>query len=566
MNILQVLATHIHNEQAVYLLAFILFLSLSLFTINWLSINRGLAAVIRRAEDLLKNVTTIDHATFDKLSEEISKSKLLSHYWGEFEETVIRDDSSDIIKIYNTRPFSDFFDRESLLENKLNLSSFRKVPSVLTSVGLFFTFLFIIFGLMNLHVQKTGKVDGIQLLIEGLSAKFQSSVVAIFFSLIFVVIEDRMVRIVEKQYNRLTDLFDKKFTRKTSEDFLRSIEKNIRDLNHSMKRFATDLAVPIQEGLMAAMRPSQDRLLLAIENLEKQKNENIADTLSSLLEEFKSTLTQGTGNEFSELAGKISKLATVMDQSADRSAQMAASIDSLLKALDGQLQKQERISDSSVEKLEQGFSKLLTSIDSSAKTQNSYLSKMLEDMVSRTREATTGLITNVESLSQRNAGVVDGFSSLNSNLSTSLDKYKETVESSNKLISATDAIAQKVASSISQLAQIQTSMDLTFDTFMKETAVIQTVQKENAESVGRFRSVFKEVETGLDGILVQISKNIEKYNDLTKVGLEGYLNQYDSALNSATTKLSGSVNDLNDVLENLNENIENMKNVSGRAG
>ena len=65
------------------------------------------------------------------------------------------------IEIYNTKSFAEFIPKESFLDHNLHVSWFTKVPSLITSLGLFFTFLFIVFGLLHLKVQDSGKVDGI---------------------------------------------------------------------------------------------------------------------------------------------------------------------------------------------------------------------------------------------------------------------------------------------------------------------------------------------------------------------------------------------------------------------
>ena len=310
-----------------------------------------------------------------------------------------------------------------------SVSFFRKIPNLITSLGLFFTFLFIIFGLAHLVPQPSGKIDGVPELIKGLSAKFESSVLAILCAMAFTLIEDRLIRSVELAYKSFIDLLDSKFQRKTAEDYLRSLDKNMRELNHSMKRFSTDLAGVIKEGLQEGMRPSTDRLLVAIENLEKQKSENIADTLNKLLGDFKASLNQSTGNEFAALGTSVSKLAQIMNDSAERSELMSSKIGVLVTAIDSQLQKQEQNSDASVQKLQQGFTHLLTSIEATTQAQNENLNRLLADVVAKTTQATSGLISNVESLSERNTTMMGGFNNLNENMVKSVEGYQEAVKS-----------------------------------------------------------------------------------------------------------------------------------------
>ena len=530
-----------------------------------IKVRMSLSRALDETTRILKDTKTVNLDTLDLLTESYSKSKLLRDPWEEYNETVIRDDSDEEILVYNTRPFSEFFSKESL-EHSLHLSIFRKTPQILTSIGLLFTFLFIVFGLMHLHIQETGKVDGIKELVEGLSSKFLSSVFAIFFALVFTIIEGFCIRSVETKYQDLISTLDRKFSRKTSEDYLRTLDKSMRELSRSMRHFGTDLAGVIKEGLSEGMRPSTDRLLVAIENLERQKSENIADTLSKLLTEFKGSLTQSAGNEFASLATGVSKLAETMNQSAERSNLMNARIDGLLQSLDAQTKNQERVSEDSILKMQDGFGQLLKSIETTTNKQNENLSKILDEIVSRTSQATMGLISDVDALSKRNSNVIEGFSTLNASLSESIEKYKEALGSSQTLISTTSSVSASVNDNLRQLSEIQGKIAGTYNTFLNETSIVQQVQKQNAQSIENFRVVFREVETGLEIILRQLADNLQRYSDLTKNGLDNYLKEYDSSLSTATTRLSSTVRDLDEVLENLSENLQVIRTTAPSIG
>lgn len=543
-------------QYALYIIAVAFIVAVVWILKKWFTLSREMNGLTRDVMKVLSGVQLVDHETFERLADRMKRASLMAHAWNEFDETVIRDDSEEHIQVYNVKSFGEFLPKDSFLEQNLGVSFFRKIPGLITSLGLFFTFLFIIFGLSHLVPQASGKIDGVPQLINGLSAKFISSVLAILCSIAFTLIEDSVVRSLENKYQKFIDLLDNKFQRKTSEDYLRSLDKNMRELNHSMKRFSTDLAGVIKEGLQEGMRPSTDRLLVAIENLEKQKSENIADTLSKLLVDFKSSLNQSTGNEFAALGSSVAKLAETMNASAERSAAMSSRMDGLIGALDSQISRQEETSQASVASLQEGFTTLLSSIEKNSQAQNENLNKLLSDLVSKTAQATSGLISNVESLSERNSSIVNSFGSLNEGINKSVERYQEAVKSTKDLIQSTSDLASGLGTTINQLANIQTKIDHLFQQFLNESSVVQNIQKENAHAVTQYRQIFSEVERGLGGVLGQIGENLHKYNDLTRTGLEGYLKQYDDSLSSATGKLSSTVKDLDEVLENFGEHLD----------
>jgi ABC-type transporter Mla subunit MlaD len=370
---------------------------------------------------------------------------------------------------------------------------------------------------------------------------------------------------VEKRYQGLIDLLDGRFQHKAAEDYLRSIDRNMRELNHSMKRFSTDLAGVIKEGLQEGMRPSTDRLLVAIENLEKQKSENIADTLAKVLQDFKASLNQGAGSEFAELGSTIGKLAVVMNDSAERSAAVSSRMDTLVQAIDSQVTKQQQMGDTSVAKLNESFGQLLTHIQESSRSQSESMKVMMEEMISRTGSATAGLISNVDSLTERNAKVASGFSSLAENFEKNIQRYNDTVASTQALIESTGDVASSTSKSLADVVALQTKIHSTYEHFTQQAAIVQQIQKDNVVSIDKYRVVFKEVESGLETVLRQIGDNLARYSDLTKTGLQGYLDDYDKSLSNATSKLSSTVGDLDEALENLSDHIEAIRKV-GRTG
>lgn len=564
MNIIVFLSKHIHIEVALSLLAAFFLYAFVSMVFHWFRVQRKLAEINAEITQALGSTSHIDAEIYDALNSKLKSNSLIGNAWSEFDETIIRDDLEEKIQIFNTKSIATFFRKDDVLEGQLSISFYRKVPGILTSLGLLFTFLFIVFGLMEIHFE--GKqVVGIDLLISGLSAKFQSSVLAIFLATLFTVVEDWIVRRVEKRYQDLIDLIDGRLQHKAAEDYLRSIDRNMRELNHSMKRFSTDLAGVIKEGLQEGMRPSTDRLLVAIENLEKQKSENIADTLAKVLQDFKASLNQGAGSEFAELGSTIGKLAIVMNDSAERSAAVSSRMDTLVQAIDSQVTKQQQMGDTSVAKLNESFGQLLTHIQESSRSQSESMKVMMEEMISRTGSATAGLISNVDSLTERNAKVASGFSSLAENFEKNISRYNETVASTQALIKSTGDVASSTSKSLADVIALQTKIHSTYEHFTQQATIVQQIQKENVVSIDKYRVVFKEVESGLETVLRQIGDNLARYSDLTKTGLQGYLDDYDKSLSNATSKLSSTVGDLDEALENLSDHIEAIRKV-GRTG
>ena len=535
----------------------IVFLStVILLIVRWFKVKKELDALSRECKKILAPVKFVTFETLDPLSERMTASRLLGHHWNEFEETLIKEDSGSAVEIYNTRPLSEFLSKSSALEVGLNISSVRKIPSIITSLGLFFTFLFIVMGLLDINLEDSTKMmGGINKLVTGLSSKFTSSVLALAFAVIFSFVADNLVHGIEKRYDSLMTFLDSKFRRKTNENYLQAIAQSIQELNVSMKHFSTDLASVIKEGLTEGMRPSTDSLLSAISNLEKQKSENIADTLSKLLGEFKSSLSQSAGSEFAELGSSVTRLAGTMEESARRSESLSARIETLVGSLDSQIDKSSRMSDESVTKTQQAFESLLSAIETNTKAQKDTMTAMMKDIVDSTSDATRGIVKDVGSIAEQNRNLMGDFAILTDSAKASVTKYQEVVKSTTNLIVTASSVTDSVSQNLTKLATLESNMQDLTAKFMAESRSLLDIQQRNASGVERYQQVFKEVEAGLATVLRQISENMSRYNDLTKTGLEGYLKQYDESLSKATSKLSTTVKDLDDALDGLAETL-----------
>jgi len=519
-------------------------------------LRKDLGGLLTDLHAILDKAPFVDSKSLELLTERFAKSKAFAHAWNEFQETLIRDDSGDQIKIYNTRAFSDFLTPQNLFEKQLHARSFRKLPTIITSLGLGFTFSFIVIGISGLHVESSGVVTGIDKLIGGLSAKFISSVTAIVLSVLITIFEDQTMMMQEAEYMELTDLLDRKFQKQTAEDYLRSIDRNIGDLSRSMKGFSTDLAEVIKEGLNEGMRPSTDRLLVAIENLEKQKSENVADTLAKMLEQFSTGLNQGANTEFKELGSSIQRLAVILNDSAERSSRTAGEMERLISTLGDQAQNQERSSGSMASNMHEGFVKLLTSIEENSKKQGEALDRLLSDTVAKTSGATSNLISQVENLSGKNSEIMGGFGELNRQIAESVASYRSAVQASGALLEGTSQTAKRLEETVEQLSKMQTSMGTTAEKTIVESKVIQEIQRQNVEAVDKFSMVFTVVESGLKNILEQLGTNLERYRGLTKDALENYLKQYDESLSKSSTRLSATVEDIRETLDTLTESLD----------
>jgi hypothetical protein len=524
----------------------------------WRKIGSDLEKIDRISRKQLSDVQYISFEKLDLLSKEFSSYDIVAHSWTEFEDTIVKEYRGEAVDVFNSRPLSDFFTREEVLERKFSAETFRKFPAIITSAGLFFTFLFIVLGLHGLD-KGNDIADGVNDLVRNLEGKFYTSILGLLFAVMFILIEDRLSRNLEKKYAKFVDFIERKFRRRTSENYLMILGQQMQELNTSMKHFSTDLAGVIKEGLAEGMRPSTDSLLAAISNLERQKTENMSDAIGKLLSEFKASLSQSAGSEFAELGSSVKNLAASMEQQAAKSSDLISKFSELFSQMDSQVAKQAKTSEASVEKLNDSFGKLLTTIEANTTTQSETLGRLMEELVQKTSSATGGIVDNVKSLTSQNQSMISEMAILSDSTKTSMSKYQEVIKSSSGLIAATASVSDSVSGNLKKLTDLEVRMHELSAKFMTESNSIQTIQRANADNLERYNQVFQVVESGLAKSLTQIADNIERYNGLTKTGLKGFLDEYDRHLDLGTSKLRTTVKDLDEALDALAETLSKGK-------
>ena len=114
----------------------------------------------------------------ERFSEILQSVKFLRIAWSEYEETIVKEFDTDDEgggRVFNTIGFDKFASFDETLGREVHKDMIVRVPAIVTSAGLAFTFIFICVGLDSLKVDTSGSapvVTGIKDLIDNLSAKF----------------------------------------------------------------------------------------------------------------------------------------------------------------------------------------------------------------------------------------------------------------------------------------------------------------------------------------------------------------------------------------------------------
>jgi len=239
---------------------------------------------------------------------------------------------------------------EIVIGRNFNAAFFSSFPGLLTGAGLTLTFIAILLALYGVHYDKANTVDpisGIDTLINGLSGKFLSSIVALLLSIVFTLFEKNRVRGLRNHYEHmiavvsvaipylsqsrvLLDIqgFAAKQTISVSHISSEVVDRLVGAFNAEVvPALAEGMSSGVAEKMQSEFRPTMQQmndtlegLKSAIVRLESQKQESVTGeirVLMSSLEEslvgalskmgtdFHNALTGAASQEFGNVQGTL---------------------------------------------------------------------------------------------------------------------------------------------------------------------------------------------------------------------------------------------------------------------
>lgn len=207
------------------------------------------------------------------------------------------------------------------LTASLRSERYRSLPGLLTGAGLTLTFVAILIGLSGLHYDISNTANpilGIDTLINGLSGKFVSSIVALLLSIGFTLFEQNRTRKLKNAYADLIRTLATRIPRLSAARILLDIRKSSADASVEVANISADvvsrfadalnqqvvpqLASSMATGVAGAfyqqisptldkMTGSLDTLQGAIVGLEEKKQDSVTGEFERLLRGLEQSLT-----------------------------------------------------------------------------------------------------------------------------------------------------------------------------------------------------------------------------------------------------------------------------------
>ncbi len=357
-------------------------------------------------------------------------------WWQPVDEAIERYESPDRREGYFLlTPAHQLLAPEDIVDQYYAGSRWQVIPSLLTSLGLLGTFSALLWGLKDLTADpSTNVVLGVPELIQNLSGKFVTSVVALLLSVIFMSLDTfvcqrrlgeaarGVLKTVEAVLPHLSPsriLLDLQRQSVKQTVNLANISADVVDKFANV--FKADLGPLLASGMSASVANELQSELVpvlqrvssvmqelgaTVARLESGKQESIVGELRGLTEtlekslreslaemgrQFQTSLTASTKDEFGELAGVVKGSATVLGDMTASFASMEGALRTIVQEAHNSTTSQRQATVEQTERLNQLVEGLMIKLNSAASENFSQIGVLLTRVVTDLSAKVTGL-------------------------------------------------------------------------------------------------------------------------------------------------------------------------------
>lgn len=466
------------------------------------------------------------------------------------------------------RPARDVLPEAELFEAMYDGARYQALPGIVTSVGLALTFASILGGLFFVTynpADPTQPVKGIDILINNLSGKFASSLVALLLSILFIGVEKRVEKRIRVDYDKLIAkiedalplltpvrvLVDLQASALKQEVALRGISSEMvdqfrvaftADINPALShQFSEQLMTELQPTLVR-MTETLGKLQTTIQALETSKHDSLLKELTAMVQAMHGSIVeslQGMGTEFHQALSGSTKLEL------DGMQQSMESAREVLDAIGGRLQG-----------TMQGFS-------GAAEQQVFRLNQTVEDLGKRMEQMGAQMVETlgtVQLAAQEQSR--DSIERLNHLAGTAQRELEATISRTNaevsQLLDAVGDGTKGFAQAVDKLTRAQASVQGTIEQHLEALEQFATV----GQGLGELRTGLREVADRAKAMVgaqsensIQIQATLDQLATLQQ-GNMALLNDFVKSFNTSQSRLGDLDQELANAFGTINEGMK----------
>ncbi len=558
------------------ILSWLIVIALVLFTVGyWLKMYFGVFRPISKGIGLAKQKLSqmpkpnevskrggLEGRSYDEIRSVFEQNETLKPCWKSFSKHLI---------ILRSREGSDFFwsvesagesfGESTLIGARLNLTLCQALPGVITGIGLLFTFIAILIALLDVKLVNN-RVQGIELLIQGLSGKFVSSIAALFLATLHLLIEKSAFYRLRNNCQQLAKTLDGLFPRLTLAQLFADVRSQAAEQTNALRSFNSNLAPALKASITEGVGPTLERMVESIEGLnqllrqnEAQKQESITGSIEKLLKDLSDSLTasiERMSDSFSNnLVGSAETQFSEMRKSLSSTAELLNGMNDQFEGLTSRLEKMmaqmsQRL-ESNAEVTTGAAKEILKQAGEWSDRSAIQIEEMLKQhqrqiaSVENLRDAFTSALGDFNQAIAKHAGMIRG-------LGETADRITATVGAVNQAMRETQA-AQKALEQVAERTRIQA------EHLAKANERQEEIWRTLQSNLTRYTEAFSLVEKTAKALLNEISDHLNNYTLTTHNGFQKLIEMADNHFSNAVSRLGASVEELDEALNDLADTL-----------
>jgi uncharacterized protein YukE len=484
---------------------------------------------------------------------------------------------------------------------------FSVIPGILTGVGLMLTFLAILIALVNVHYDKSNTIEpitGIDALINGLSGKFTSSILALSLSILFTFYEKDRIRRVRAAYEGVLAAVSRAIPTLSSSRILLDIRKSSSDASVSVahisaevvERFTNAINEKVVPGLasgmslgiasvlqqelsptMERMTGSLDGLQGAIVRLESQKQESVTGefgrmvtgleesitrALGGMAERFHEALSGSARQEFGNIQGTLEGTRQVLsdlngqfvgmqdafnavvakaeETTASQLSRGREETEALSGVMQGLMQKLEETAGQNLSLMQSQLSRVVEDLTGKVAKISEEMMSAAQAVTLQSQQSTSGILEKIETSSSTTAKRLEVL------LSGIEDRSKDFREASTALLEAktfVNSVLQENGKALGQMAEASRQIAAFGESLKVQTAAF----KSTGESQ-------RNITTTLDEATSRLTKTLEaQQGQLAEY--EGKIQQFTQVVDGLDTSIANIMKATSEGLRDYNEKV-----------
>jgi len=550
---------------------------------------------------------------------EEAREPILLAVWQRFESTLITRPGEANPSYLAEEETRKVFTVKALLAERMNIDFYMALPGVLTGIGLCATFIALLVALLDVRLQGT-RVQGMDLLIQGLSGKFLSSIAALLSATVLIVAEKSIFHHLQRRVDDLTAQLDRIFPRLTTGQILMLVHRDIREQALAFSHFNTDLATKLKNGVSEGVTPMMGRMIEGIESMttvlssaEASKKDSMAGEIRGALDELQRSLNntlQQMGQSFtSSLSGSAMNQFEALGQGLKGASStieaMSSQLSDVVQFARTSTQEQMALGRSQVEELTTVLRELMKQMSESASSSlgsmTFSLGQIVDDLSTRVSDLSGHLAVTVADASQkattaasdvvvqvarwsesnerqlgelleRHAKQLDRIAELRVALDNSAVLFSNTIGQSARMFEDLKALSAGATRSVALIEAAGRGIgeaQIGFRDVARSAATqiehLDATTKSHKETwasmsstLGAYEEAFDKVQRSSASVLQDINTGAAQFSNITKDHFQSYAKLSNEALSDAVQKMGAIVDDLNELLDEVKDLLANL--------